>query len=62
MNKQITVEQIENLLAGYNCCGCGYSGCRELAEAIKNGEATPELCAPNSIENTKKLNELLKNK
>jgi PAS domain-containing protein len=30
-----------------NCSGCGYPGCRELAAAILDGAAEPEMCVSN---------------
>ncbi|MBW1893520.1 MAG: electron transporter RnfB, partial [Deltaproteobacteria bacterium] len=35
---------VENLTAGANCGGCGYTGCAAAAEAIVNGEAPPNAC------------------
>lgn len=43
------VEQITNMLPGYNCGACGYPGCAGLAEALVNGEATsPTQCKPST--------------
>jgi PAS domain-containing protein len=30
-----------------NCSGCGYAGCRELAAAILDGAAEPQMCVSN---------------
>ncbi len=38
------VEQIEELLPGANCGGCGYPGCGPNAEAIVKGKASPASC------------------
>lgn len=38
------VEQIQELLPGANCGGCGYSGCAALAQAIIDGKANPTAC------------------
>ncbi len=38
------IAQVENLLAGANCGGCGYAGCSACAEAIVNEEAPPNAC------------------
>lgn len=35
---------IERELPGYNCGGCGYPGCSELAKAIMRGEASLQDC------------------
>ncbi|MFP4158111.1 MAG: FAD-dependent oxidoreductase [Desulfobacterales bacterium] len=38
------IARVEDLLAGANCGGCGYTGCSAAAEAIVNGEAAPNAC------------------
>lgn len=38
------VDEIEGLLPGANCGGCGYPGCRGLAEAIVSGAAPVTAC------------------
>ena len=38
------VEQIQRVLPGANCGGCGYVGCNEYAEAVVAGEAPPDKC------------------
>ena len=40
----IKVEQINELLPGANCGGCGYAGCAALAEAIAAGKAPVNAC------------------
>lgn len=40
------VTEIEGILPGVNCGGCGYAGCSEYAKAIANGIAAIDLCAP----------------
>lgn len=43
------VEQLINMLPGYNCGACGYPGCAGLAEALASGEAkSPTLCKPSN--------------
>ena len=39
------VERIEHILPGANCGSCGYPGCRAFAEAVVNGQATPDGCS-----------------
>lgn len=34
------IDDVEKLLPGANCGGCGYAGCRALAEAIVKGTET----------------------
>jgi RnfABCDGE-type electron transport complex B subunit len=38
------VEEIEKVLAGANCGGCGYPGCSGYAEAIVEGKAAIKAC------------------
>jgi len=38
------IEQIYKILPLGNCGACGYSGCHAFAEAIANGETTPDNC------------------
>ena len=38
------IEQIQDVLPGANCGGCGYTGCAALAEAIIKGEAPVNAC------------------
>jgi Na+-translocating ferredoxin:NAD+ oxidoreductase subunit B len=43
------VEQIINMLPGYNCGACGFPGCAGLAEALVSGDAkSPTQCKPSS--------------
>ncbi len=38
------IAEIEGLLAGANCGGCGLAGCSAAAEAVVKGNATPGVC------------------
>ncbi len=38
------IGEIEGLLAGANCGGCGFAGCSAAADAVVNGMAQPNLC------------------
>lgn len=38
------IEEIHNILPGSNCGGCGYPGCRALAEMLLKGEVPPNVC------------------
>ncbi len=42
----VTIQQIEDHLAGTQCEECGYKGCRPYAEAIFSGDAEINLCRP----------------
>ena len=45
------ISQVENLLAGANCGGCGFAGCSAAAEAIVNEEAPVNACILIGLEN-----------
>ena len=38
------IAQIESLMAGANCGGCGYAGCSAAAGAVVDGKAPPTVC------------------
>ena len=38
--------EIRACLGGANCGACGYAGCDAFAQAVADGEAAPEKCAP----------------
>jgi Na+-translocating ferredoxin:NAD+ oxidoreductase RNF subunit RnfB len=38
------IEQVEELLPGANCGGCGLAGCSAAAEHIVAGDASPTIC------------------
>lgn len=50
--KKLSVEkdeklvQIEEIMPGANCGGCGFAGCSAYAEAVATGAAQPGLCSP----------------
>ncbi|MDY6820619.1 MAG: RnfABCDGE type electron transport complex subunit B [Deferribacterota bacterium] len=53
------IESVENLLPGLNCGGCGYPGCRQLAEAIVKGDEPPSACPVGGNELAKEISKLL---
>lgn len=53
------VVQIESLLSGANCGGCGYAGCSAFAEALANGKADISGCSATSKANKDKIAEVL---
>jgi electron transport complex protein RnfB len=53
------VDQIEALLSGANCGGCGFAGCRAYAEAVVKGHAQPGQCAPSGAEASRKIAEVM---
>ena len=38
------IAEVEGLLAGANCGGCGFAGCSAAAQAVVEGSATPSVC------------------
>ncbi len=40
------IDQVEAVLPGVNCGGCGYPGCRKFAEACVNASDLTHLCCP----------------
>jgi len=53
------IERIEEVLAGANCGGCGYPGCRGYAEAIVKGEAPIKGCPPAGPDSAKKIADIM---
>lgn len=53
------IEAIGGILPNTNCGGCGYPGCRMLAEALAKGEAPPNACVAGGSDTAKKLAEFL---
>ncbi len=48
------IEQVEELLPGANCGGCGYAGCADFAKAVVAQKASPDqcpVCSPEDILN-----------
>jgi electron transport complex protein RnfB len=44
------VEEMEEILPGANCGGCGYAGCADYAKAVVIDGASINLCAPGGAE------------
>lgn len=53
------VEALVGVLPNSNCGGCGYPGCRMLAEKLLSGEAPPNACVAGGSDTAKKLAALL---
>ena len=53
------IEQVEELLPGANCGGCGLAGCAMAAEQIVAGDASPNICPVCSADARAKIFELL---
>lgn len=50
---------VRDALPGANCGACGFAGCDSYAEAVENGSAEPNLCAPGGNDTAQKLSEIL---
>lgn len=44
--KDQKLEELESVMPGANCGGCGFPGCNGYANAVFKGEAQPGLCSP----------------
>ncbi len=53
------IKEIQSLLSGANCGACGFAGCKGFAEALVSGKADINTCNATSIENKKKIAEIL---
>lgn len=53
------LEAIAGILPNTNCGGCGYPGCRMLAEKLLAGEVPPTACVAGGNDIAKKLAEVL---
>ncbi len=49
------IESLLDILPGTNCGGCGFAGCRSLAEALLGGKAPPTSCVAAGDATSKKL-------
>ncbi len=49
------IAEIEGMLSGANCGGCGYAGCADYAKAIVEGKAQPNLCVASDAEAVKEI-------
>lgn len=54
------VDEIDALLPQTQCGECQYAGCRPYAQALADGEATPNHCPPGGVETLQALGQLLK--
>ncbi len=55
----LDLKKLEELLPGYNCGACGYSGCREMSNAILKDKDNYKKCTPLRGENKKRMEEYL---
>ncbi len=50
VKKDERLEELEAIMPGANCGGCGFAGCNAYAEAVNSGRALPGLCQPGGEE------------
>jgi Na+-translocating ferredoxin:NAD+ oxidoreductase RNF subunit RnfB len=53
------IEQVEELLPGANCGGCGFAGCADFAKGVVAGDAGPAQCPVCSPEDIGAISEYL---
>lgn len=53
------IDKVSERLAGANCGGCGYAGCKAFAEALVKGETDLGKCNPTSGEDKKEIARIL---
>ena len=59
VEKAEKLEQMEAIMPGANCGGCGFAGCSAYAEAVYKGEAEIGLCAPGGNALSEKMGEIM---
>jgi len=57
--KDEKLEELESMMPGANCGGCGYAGCSAYANAVYEGKVLPGLCAPGGEELAKKMAQVM---
>ena len=53
------IDEIDVLLPGANCGGCGYPGCRAFAEAVASGKAEPDSCPVGGTDTAREIAEIV---
>ena len=53
------IDQVEDVVPGANCGGCGYPGCRAFSEAVVTGEAPADGCPVGGQETAEAVAEIL---
>ncbi len=59
VKEDVRIEKLMEILPGTNCGGCGYAGCRSLAEALLAGKAPPTSCVASGDSTSVKLARIL---
>lgn len=53
------VEQVKACTGQANCGACGFAGCEAFAQAVVEGKANPNGCAPAGAEGARKIGEIM---
>ncbi len=53
------IEQVEEMLPGANCGGCGFAGCADFAKGVVAGKAPPSQCPVCAPEDVSKISDYL---
>ena len=53
------IEEVQAMLPGANCGGCGFAGCADMADAIVSKGASPALCTACSENDVKAISEVM---
>ena len=53
------IEEVQAMLPGANCGGCGFAGCADMADAIVSKGASPALCTACSENDVKAISEFM---
>lgn len=53
------IQELINMLPGYNCGSCGFPGCSGLAKSIVENGNSINACKPCSVDAKAKINEFL---
>ncbi len=59
VEKDPKLEELESIMPGANCGGCGYAGCQAYADAVFKGEAPAGLCSPGGEALARRMGEIL---
>ncbi len=59
VKEDVRIEKLLEILPGTNCGGCGYAGCRSLAEALLGGKEPPTACVASGSATSVKLARVL---
>ncbi len=59
VKEDVRIERLMEILPNTNCGGCGYAGCRSLAEALLSGKEPPTACVASGAETAARLARVL---